>query len=96
MLEINKEIRYDLESRIVKNSNKKLLIFPNRQIMEWTKRWFQGSKDIIYLTENELYNHGLVGLHYGSYEFADEVTLMRIKKGIEIAKSLEKEVDENE
>lgn len=93
MLEINEKIRYDLESRIVKNSNKKLLIFPNRQIMEWAKRWFQGNKNIIYLTENELYNHGLVGLRYGSYEFADEITLMRIRKEIEIAKSLEKEVE---
>lgn len=92
MLEINEELRYDLESRIVKSSDKKLLIFPNREIMEWTKRWFKGRKNIIYMTETEVYNRGLIGLCYGSYEFVDELTLMRIKKGIELINNLEKEV----
>ena len=90
MLEINEELRYDLESRIVKDSDKKLLIFPNREIMEWAKRWFKGRGNIIYMTENEVYNRGLTGLHYRSYDFADEVTLMRIKNAIEMA---EKEVE---
>ncbi len=92
MLEINEELKYDLESRIVKGSEKKLLIFPNREIMEWAKRWFKGRENIIYMTENEVYNRGLTGLCYGSYEFADELTLIRMKKGIELINNLEKEV----
>lgn len=93
MLEINEELRYDLESRIVKESDKKLLIFPNREIMEWAKRWFKGRGNIIYMTENEIYNRGLTGISYGSYEFADELTLMRIKKEIKLINNLEKEVE---
>lgn len=54
MLEINEVLRYGLESRIVKDLNKKLLIFSNKEIMEWTKRWFQGNKNIIYITQAEL------------------------------------------
>lgn len=92
MLEINEVLRYGLESRIVKDLNKKLLIFSNKEIMEWTKRWFQGNKNIIYITQADLHNHGLTRLRYGSYEFVDELTLMKIKKGIEVIKNLEKEV----
>lgn len=93
MIEINKELKYDLDSRIVENLNKKLLIFPNREIMEWTKRWCMGRKNIIYITETELHNHGLVGLRYGSYEFVDELTLMRMKKATEMIEVIEKEVE---
>lgn len=64
-------IVYDLESRKTNNTNNYLFIFPNRQILEWYKRYLQ-RKDIIYITEREIQNNGLVGLRYREWCFIDE------------------------
>lgn len=79
--------KYDLDNRISEKSDKILLIFDNKPLMEWCKRWFKGRNDIIYMTTTEIYNRGLVGLRYRRYEYADEVTLMKLKKGLEVIKN---------
>jgi len=79
MLILDKNLKFELDSRIVSDSDKILLIFANKQLMEWTKRWFMGRDDIIYMTEDEICRHGLYGIRYNEYKFADEETLIKLK-----------------
>ena len=61
----------ELNSRITPKANKYLLIFPNKQIMEWYKRYLLRN-DVIYKTKYELENRGLVGLRYINWNYIDE------------------------
>lgn len=63
--------QYELNSRITSDADKYLLIFPNKQIMEWYKRYLLRD-DIIYKTEYEIENRGLVGLRYINWNYVDE------------------------
>lgn len=63
--------QYELNSRITPSANKYLLIFPNKHIMEWYKRYLLRD-DIIYKTEYEIENKGLVGLRYINWNYVDE------------------------
>lgn len=60
-----------LNQRITFNADKYLLIFPNKPIMEWYKRYLLRD-DIIYKTEYEIENRGLVGLRYINWCYVDE------------------------
>ena len=59
-----------LNERIDENSDKYLLLFPNRQLLEWYKRYLLRD-DIIYLTIGEIEKSGLVGLRYRAYDVID-------------------------
>lgn len=59
-----------LNERIDEKSDKYLLLFPNKQLREWYKRYLQRD-DIIYLTIGEIERHGLVGLRYKTYDVID-------------------------
>ena len=69
--------QYELNSRITTNADKYLLIFPNKQILEWYKRWLQRD-DIIYKTEYEIEHRGLVGLRYINWNYIDETMTKQI------------------
>lgn len=60
----------ELDIRISEKADKYLLIFPNRQILEWYKRYLKRD-DIIYKTEYEIKNNGLVGLRYINWNYVD-------------------------
>lgn len=62
----------ELDLRIVPNATKYLLIFPNRQLLEWYKRYLQRD-DIIYMTEREVENNRIVGLRYINWYYIDEL-----------------------
>ncbi len=66
-----------LNLRISPNANKYLLIFPNKQIMQWYKRYLLRN-DIIYKTEFELENNGLDGLRYINWNYVDETMTKQI------------------
>ena len=67
----------ELNLRIVPNATKYLLIFPNKQLLEFYKRWLQRD-DIIYMTEREIENHRLVGLTYINWCYVDELTTKQV------------------
>lgn len=67
----------ELNQRISSSANKYLLIFPNKQILEWYKRWLQRD-DIIYKTEYEIEHRGLVGLRYINWNYVDETMTKQI------------------
>ena len=75
-----------LNQRISSSADKYLLIFPNEQLKQWYKRWLQRD-DIIYKTEREIVNNGLVGLKYINWNYVDEtmtkqvINKMFIEKG---------------
>ncbi len=94
MYVISEELRTDLDSRITDKSNNRLLIFKDEQSKRFTKRWFKGNRDIIYLTVADIYRGGLRGLSYYRYDFADELTLMRIRNGILKTKLMDKVMGE--
>jgi len=97
MYVISGELREELDSRITNKSNNRLLLFKDEQSKRFTKQWFKGNSDIICLTFADIYRGGLRGLSYYRYDFADELTLMRIRNGILKAKLMEKVMgDENE
>lgn len=60
-----------LNQRISSSATKYLLIFPNEQIKQFYKRWLQRN-DIIYKTEKEIYNNGLVGMRYINWDYVDK------------------------
>lgn len=60
-----------LNQRISCSATKYLLIFPNEQIKQFYKRWLQRN-DIIYITEREIENNGLVGMRYINWNYVDE------------------------
>ena len=61
-------IRENLESRILKSSNVKLLLFPNKKVKELYELFIGFDPEDIILTTDGLENK-LVGLRYGSYKF---------------------------
>lgn len=67
----------ELNQRITPNADKYLLIFPNRQILEWYKRYLQ-REDIIYMTDWEIENNHLAGLRYINWCYVDETITKQI------------------
>ena len=73
MMMIDTEIDTDLlNSRIAKNANKYLLLFPNRQILEWYKRYLL-RKDIIYMTVYDASPRNLAGHRYVAWDYIDKL-----------------------
>ena len=66
-----------LNQRISSSADKYLLIFPNEQLKQWYKRWLQRD-DIIYKTEREIVNNGLVGLRYINWNYVDETMTKQV------------------
>lgn len=66
-----------LNQRISSSATKYLLIFPNEQIKQFYKRWLQRN-DIIYKTEREIENSGLVGMRYINWNYVDETMTKQI------------------
>ena len=76
-VEINNDY---LNDRIVKTSNKYLLLFNNRQLLEWYKRYLLRD-DIIYLTTYDVESNKLVGLSYRKWAIVtDGLTKMEINR----------------
>ena len=84
MLQFNEQY---LKDRISPYSNKWLLIFFNRPLMNWYKRYLEYRDDIIYVTHDELVNHGLEGLRYYNYMYMEQAyTKEELEKKMPIIK----------
>lgn len=74
---MEKDLQEELNLRLAPNATKYLLIFPNKQLLEFYKRWLQRD-DIIYMTEREIENHGFVGLRYINWCYVDELMTKQV------------------
>mgnify|MGYP001328123292 CR=1 FL=1 len=65
----------ELNSRIVKDSDKILLIFKDYRRLNLYRRYFGRDSRKILLTDYDLENNGLVGLRYYNWHYVDDVEL---------------------
>jgi hypothetical protein len=69
-------MREELDLRRTPYADKYLLIFPNQMIKMWYQEYLKRD-DIIYKTESELENNGLVGMRYLNWLYVYEGTIKR-------------------
>lgn len=62
----------ELNSRIVEDSDKILLIFEDYRRLNLYRRNFAGDNRKILMTDNDLKNKGLVGLRYNNWHYVDD------------------------
>ena len=65
----------ELNSRIVEDSDKTLLIFEDYRGLNLYRRNFGRDNRKILLTDYDLENKGLVGLRYNNWNYIDEIEL---------------------
>lgn len=73
----------ELNSRIVEDSNKILLIFEDYRRLNLYRRIFGKDDRKILLTDNDLKNKGLVGLRYNNWHYVDDGELNNIINELE-------------
>lgn len=71
-------INHELKSRVSKNSNNVLLLFPNEYLRNLFKREFNPSKNYILVNIHNLEKE-LVGLRYKEYKYINQDTFLRLR-----------------